>query len=64
MADKKGQLSNQQKIDLILDQGKEQGFVTQDDILEYFPYPEKEINDLDFLYEVLFKADVEVIESV
>ena len=64
MAEKKAPLTNEQKVNLILEQGKEQGFVTQDDILEHFPNPEKEINDLDFLYEVLFKADVDVFESV
>ncbi|KKT34501.1 MAG: hypothetical protein UW23_C0036G0001, partial [Candidatus Collierbacteria bacterium GW2011_GWA1_44_12] len=37
MAQNKGSLPIQQKIKEILELGKEQGFVTQDDILEYFP---------------------------
>ncbi|MEK7066144.1 MAG: sigma-70 factor domain-containing protein, partial [Patescibacteria group bacterium] len=52
------------KIRDILALGKEQGFVTQDDILEFFPHPETQVNDLDYLYELLFKADIDVFESV
>ena len=64
MPDKKESLPIQLKIQEILALGKEQGFVTQDDILEYFPKAETEVNDLDYLYELLFKADVDVFESV
>ena len=64
MADKKSDSSIQLKIRDILALGKEQGFVTQDDILEYFPQPETQVNDLDYLYELLFKADIDVFESV
>ena len=38
--------------------------MTQDDVFGAFAYPEKDINDLDYLYEILFKADVDVFESV
>ncbi|KKT73647.1 MAG: RNA polymerase sigma factor [Candidatus Collierbacteria bacterium GW2011_GWB1_44_6] len=64
MADKKDSLPIQLKIQEILALGKEQGFVTQDDILEYFPRAEAQVNDLDYLYELLFKADIDVFESV
>ena len=64
MADKKENLPIQLKIAEILALGKDQGFVTQDDILEYFPRAETEANDLDYLYELLFKADIDVYESV
>src|SRR3989344_7607071 len=64
MADKKENLPIQIKIAEILALGKDQGFVTQDDILEYFPRAETEANDLDYLYELLFKADIDVFESV
>ncbi len=64
MAENKTSPSIQQKIQAILALGKEQGFVTQEDILELFPHPETEVNDLDYLYELLFKADVDVFESV
>jgi RNA polymerase primary sigma factor len=64
MAENKGTLSIQQKIKAILDLGHEQGFVTQDDILVYFPAAEDDVNDLDYLYEQLFKEDIDVFESV
>ena len=64
MAQNKATLPIQQKFDEILASGKEQGFVTQDDILVYFPNAEDEVNDLDYLYELLFKADIDVFESV
>jgi RNA polymerase primary sigma factor len=64
MASKKIDLTTQQKFDKIVELGKEQGFVTQDDVLEQFPKPEELINDLDYLYEILFREDVDVFESV
>ncbi len=64
MAQNKGSLPIQQKFEEIIELGKEQGFVTQDDILEFFPAAEVVVNDLDYLYELLFKADVDVFESV
>lgn len=53
-------------IDIIplLEKGKSQGFVTQDEILEMFPDAEERVEELDRLYEQLFKADVDVFESV
>lgn len=64
MPKNKTDLPVQQKIEEILEIGKEQGFVTQEDILEYFSEAENEVNDLDYLYELLFKSDVDVFESV
>lgn len=64
MAQNKGTISIQVKFAEILALGNEQGFVTQDDILEYFPQAEESVNDLDYLYELLFKADIDVFESV
>ena len=37
--------------------------MTQDNVLELFAYRERYC-DLDYLYEILFKADVDVFESV
>ncbi len=48
----------------LLEKGKTQGFVTQDEILEIFPDAEKRVSDLDALYDQLFKADIDVFESV
>ena len=64
MAQSKGNLPIQHKIEEIIKLGKEQGFVTQDDILEFFPHAETQVNDLDYLYELLFKEDIDVFESV
>lgn len=50
-------------LDLV-EKGKTQGFVTQDEILEIFPDAEKRIDELDALYEQLFKEDIDVFESV
>ena len=50
-------------LDLV-EKGKTQGFVTQDEILELFPDAEKHVDELDALYDQLFKQDIDVFESV
>src|SRR3990167_4275110 len=50
-------------LDLI-EKGENQGFVTQDEILELFPDAEKHVDELDALYDQLFKQDIDVFESV
>jgi len=50
-------------LDLV-EKGKTQGFVTQDEVLEIFPDAEKRVDELDALYDQLFKEDVDVFESV
>lgn len=64
MAQNKATLPVQVKFEELMDLGSDQGFVTQDDILVYFPNPENQVNDLDYLYEMLFKADIDVFETV
>ena len=44
--------------------GRDQGFLTQDDILEVFPDAEKRIDELDDLYEKLLSENIDVFESV
>jgi len=44
--------------------GQDQGFLTQEEILEVFPNAETKIDQLDELYEVLLKKNVDVFESV
>jgi RNA polymerase primary sigma factor len=51
-------------IDELLKKGKDQGFVTQEEILELFPDAEKRIEELDDLYDQLLKHGVDVFESV
>ena len=52
------------QIEELITQGKEDGFVTQEDVLKIFPDAEDRINELDQLYDALFKAEVDVFESV
>ncbi|MEK7063975.1 MAG: RNA polymerase sigma factor RpoD [Patescibacteria group bacterium] len=49
--------------DLVV-KGRTQGFVTQDEILELFPDAERHVDELDQLYDQLFKANIDVFESV
>ena len=44
--------------------GKSNGFVTQDDIFNLFPEPEKHIDKLDDLYEKLIKLKVDIVENL
>ncbi len=48
----------------LLKKGRDQGFLTQDDILEVFPDAEKRLEELDNLYEVLLAEAIDVFESV
>ncbi len=47
----------------LLAEGKENGFVTQDDIFALYPKPEEHIKDLDYLYDQLIKARIDVFET-
>ncbi|MBI5465269.1 RNA polymerase sigma factor RpoD [Candidatus Gottesmanbacteria bacterium] len=44
--------------------GKDQGFITQDDILSVFPEAEKHIPEIEDLFDELGKAGVDVFETV
>lgn len=43
---------------------REQGFLTQDEILEVFPDAEERVTELDELYDVLLSESIDVFESV
>lgn len=47
----------------LLKEGKDNGFVTQDDILTLYPKPEDHIPELDHLYDQLIRAGVDVFET-
>lgn len=47
----------------LLHEGKENGFVTQDDILVLFPKPENQVPELDHLYNQLIRAGIDVFET-
>ncbi len=51
-------------ITKLLNKGKKQGFVTQEDILELFPDAEDRIAELDSLYNKLDKTGIDVFESI
>jgi RNA polymerase primary sigma factor len=48
----------------LIKKGREQGFLTQDDILEVFSDAEKRVDELDELYEKLLSENVDVFESI
>jgi len=54
------------KIDIkpIIDRGKKDGFVTQSQILEIFPQAENYLDQLDKLYDKLYKLGIDVFESI
>lgn len=48
----------------LLERGRSQGFLTQEDILEVFPDAEDRIEELDELYDKLLLESIDVFESV
>lgn len=48
----------------LIKEGRENGFITQDDILAIYPKPEEHIVELDELYASLIKAGVDVFETL
>jgi RNA polymerase primary sigma factor len=48
----------------LIKKGREQGFLTQDEILEIFPDAEERLEELDELYDNLLAEGVDVFESV
>ncbi|MGB9707122.1 MAG: RNA polymerase sigma factor RpoD [Microgenomates group bacterium] len=57
---------SREKVDTkkLIEKGKKQGFVTQEEILQLFPDAEERIEELDDLYDKLLKEKVDVFESV
>jgi len=50
-------------VEELLKEGKDNGFVTQDDILLLFPKPEDHIPEIDQFYDKLIRAGVDVFET-
>lgn len=48
----------------LIKKGREQGFITQDEILEVFPDAEARLSELDELYDNLMAEGIDVFESV
>lgn len=51
-------------LDSLMKHGKKQGYLTQDDVLEYFPDIEDDINLLEFIVSTLQEGDIEIIEPL
>jgi len=58
---KKGKV--QERINALIERGKSRGFITQDEILKYFPRIESDIKLLEKLYDSLAGVNIDVIES-
>lgn len=52
------------EVALLIKKGREQGFLTQDDILEAFPDAEERLEELDEFYTKLIAEGIDVFESV
>ncbi len=48
----------------LIKQGRDQGFLTQDDIMVVFPDAEQRVDELDDLYDKLISENIDVFESV
>jgi len=57
---------NKKKVDVskLIEKGKKQGFVTQEEILQFFPDAEERIEELDNLYDRLLREKIDVFESI
>ena len=51
-------------IKRLIEQGKKQGFLTQDEILECFPQAEDHLDKLDYFYGRLINAGIDVFDNV
>ncbi|MGB9911522.1 MAG: RNA polymerase sigma factor RpoD [Microgenomates group bacterium] len=52
------------EVQKLIEKGKKQGFLTQDEVLEVFPNAEERLEELDNFYDVLFKEQVDVFDSI
>ncbi|MFH1289731.1 MAG: sigma-70 family RNA polymerase sigma factor, partial [Patescibacteria group bacterium] len=61
---KKESKKKPERVQKLLQKGKEQGFITQDEILNAFPEAENHIEELDDLYTKLIFENVDVFEAI
>ena len=54
----------EEEVKKILEKGKKQGFVTQEEILKIFPNAEQNIEELDTFYAQLLEQKIDVFETV
>lgn len=48
----------------IIASAKKRGYITQDEVLQFFPKPEDHITELDEMYDKLMRSSIDVFESV
>jgi RNA polymerase primary sigma factor len=60
---KGSKVSVEQKAEILINKGKDRGFVTYDEILKEFPQIETDISFLDDLYAKLLTAGVDILEG-
>ena len=53
----------EKRVKAIIDRGRERGFITEMEILKFFPNVEKDITELERLYDRLEEASIKVEES-
>ena len=53
----------EKRVKAIIDRGRERGFITEMEILKFFPNVEKDITELERLYDRLEEANIRVEES-
>jgi len=51
-------------INSLVKKGRDQGFLTQEDILEVFPKAENKLEELDDFYQKVLSENIDVFESV
>ncbi len=60
---KPDKLKKEQNLQKLVAKGKKQGFLTQEDILSFFPEAEENITELDNLYSKLLELGVDVFDN-
>ncbi|HAJ44615.1 MAG: RNA polymerase sigma factor [Candidatus Azambacteria bacterium GW2011_GWE1_42_9] len=53
----------EERVKTIINRGRERGFITETEILKFFPDVEKDISELEILYDRLEEADIKVEET-
>jgi RNA polymerase primary sigma factor len=61
--EKTKELSVEEQIQELVKRGEGRGFVTQDEILKFFPNIENDIELLDKIYDALAEANIDIVES-
>jgi len=58
-----GELFKPEEVHALIERGRQRGFITESELLHFFPHIEKDIKGLEELYRRLEAANVSVVES-